>query len=90
MSTPRPRWPGVLAVSVALAAGRAALAEARGWPSWADLLAWRPGQRLPLQSLSAEHVDLQMQRLADGHLTLIGRGNFTAGLDIAQGLGALR
>lgn len=33
---------------------------------WADLLAWRPGQRLPLQTLSANHVDLQLQRLADG------------------------
>jgi len=33
---------------------------------WADLLTWRPGQRLPLQTLSAQRLDLQLQRLANG------------------------
>ena len=33
---------------------------------WADAIDWRPGRSLPLQSLSARRLDLQLQRLADG------------------------
>jgi len=33
---------------------------------WQDALAWRPGRSLALQTLSADRVDLQLQRLADG------------------------
>jgi uncharacterized protein involved in outer membrane biogenesis len=33
---------------------------------WRDALAWRPGRSLALQSLQADRLDLQLQRLADG------------------------
>jgi uncharacterized protein involved in outer membrane biogenesis len=33
---------------------------------WRDALAWRPGQALPLQTLTANRLNLQLQRLSDG------------------------